>query len=98
MTNVGDEVSVKKRKTKTKLRQERNEEELRQLLSHRMGRNFIWNVLSQCGVYRSSFNGDHTSTIFNEGKRSIGLWIMEQIMAADDSAYLRMQREAKDDI
>lgn len=42
------------------------------------GRRFIKRLLSECSVYQSTFTGDALSSAHREGKRSVGLWALEQ--------------------
>lgn len=87
--NAGDEASVAERKTKAQLKQEKINEELRQICQDRKARDFIWRLLEKCGVYHESFTGNST-TFFNEGKRSIGLKIIADLMRADPRIYAQM--------
>ena len=41
------------------------------ILSDRQGRLVVWDILEQCGVYRSTFTGNAHGT-FLEGQRQIG--------------------------
>lgn len=67
------------------------------LLSHRFGRDFIWRLLEECRVYQSSYQGNMDETLFNEGKRNIGLWLVSEILASNPNAYAQMRLEAEDD-
>ncbi len=90
--DTGDVKDVKKKKTKAQLRRLREQEGLKALLSKTGGRNFVWRLLTECGVYHTSFTGDN-ETFFNEGKRQIGLWVLEEIFQSDKKAYALMQEE-----
>jgi hypothetical protein len=93
--DAGNEADVKKRKTKAQLKREREIEEVKQVLSTVSGRATIWRILDWCGVYRTSFTGN-SETFFNEGKRNIGLKLIEEIFASDKNAFYLMSREATD--
>lgn len=59
------------------------------------GRRFVWRVLAKAGVHRQSFvPGAHDSTSFNEGQRSLGLWLYADLEANCPALYLTMQQEA----
>lgn len=59
------------------------------------GRKFLWTMLSQAGVYGTTFRGESThATAFEEGKRAMGLWLLEEIFTADANAYTLMRSEA----
>ena len=95
LTDAGDIKDVQKKKTKTQLRRMRENAWLKDILSKEGGRDFIWRLLIQCGVFQTSFTGDAPHTFFNEGKRQIGLWALTEIDEADKSAISLMQEESK---
>lgn len=65
-----------------------------EVLSSRMGRLVVWDILEQCGVYRSTFTGNAHGT-FLEGQRQIGLWMLaERIGAHGPRTFPEMQMEA----
>lgn len=64
------------------------------VLSDRQGRLVVWDILEQCGVYRSTFTGNAHGT-FLEGQRQIGLWMLaERIAAHSPRTFPQMQLEA----
>lgn len=56
------------------------------------GRRVLNHLLGLCGIYSNSFTGNST-TFFNEGKRDIGLRILERIMEADKRIYIEALKE-----
>ena len=66
---------------------------LEHVLEHPLGREFIWGLLGECGLFRTSW---HPSALihFNEGRRDVGLKVMNEITTRCPDAYLLMQREA----
>lgn len=94
--DAGDEVKVRKRKTKAQLEEERCQEELRQILSTPGGRYWIWRLLSECGVFRTmSEETPHKMAVFS-GLRDAGLWTLAEVFAADKNAFQKMQLEANE--
>lgn len=94
--DVGDQVSVKAKKTRAKLNQEQEREELRKVLENAGARWFIWRLLAQCGVFRTLSAADpHTMAILS-GKRDAGLWVLEQLFDADPKVFQMMQSEARE--
>jgi len=92
--DVGDVKQVSKKKQKRKHRRDQELEDLRRVLDMAGGRNFIWRLLSECGIYHSSFAGEYPLTMANnEGKRQIGLWTLEEIFDASPHTYALMQKE-----
>ena len=66
------------------------------ILSDRQGRLVVWDILEQCGVYRSTFTGNAHGT-FLEGQRQIGLWMLaERIAAHSARTFPQMQLESAD--
>jgi len=63
-------------------------------LSTKEGRRFVWRLLCDCGVFRSSFTGN-SETFFNEGRRSVGLKMLGEIDAHAPEAYALMSAEAR---
>ena len=91
--DAGDEGQVKKKKTKAQIRREQDKEDLKEILLSPGGRRFLWKILSECRIYDISFTGD-VWTAFNEGKRQIGLRLIEDIFDASPNAYTEMRLEA----
>ncbi len=92
--DAGDEGQVEKRKTKFQIKKEQDKEDLKRILDSAGGRRFLWKILSECRIYDISFTGDEW-TAFNEGKRQIGLRLIEDIFNADSKAYLEMHLEGR---
>lgn len=92
--DAGDESQVKKRKSVSELQRLSELEALKDLLKTYSGRSFMWRLLTECGVYTSSFTGQDSFTFFNEGKRHIGLWALEELFEADSNVYTVMRNEA----
>lgn len=88
-----EEVVVKKRLTKFQLRQEKEKEELRQVLSTRNGRNVIWRILGKCEVFSSGMGIDPHHMAYTCGRREVGLNIFDMINQADRGAYALMVNE-----
>ena len=91
--DTGDQKQVKKRKTKAQIKRQQEQEWLKYILSTVGGRDFLWRLLTECGIYHASFTGEAPTTFFNEGKRHIGLWSLDEIFKADLGAYALMMKE-----
>lgn len=87
--NASNEDQINSAKTKVKLGRDRELDDLRFILSTDQGRRFVWRVLSRCGVFKISFTGS-SQTFFNEGERSIGLYLLNEVMDADPDSYVKM--------
>lgn len=81
---------------KDKLRKEREDDDLKQVMSTECGRRFIWKTLSASGVFGVSFTSDPYITAFNEGRRNKGLELFNDVMSVCPDLYLVMAEEAKE--
>lgn len=63
---------------------------VREVMSTRAGKHFIWEVLAYCGIYTdNSAVGD----LGIEGKRSVGLEIINMMNDADPKIYPKLMLE-----
>lgn len=51
---------------------------LEYVMGSALGRHFVWEVLEDAGIYRTSFTGNST-TFFNEGMRNMGLKVLARV-------------------
>lgn len=92
--DASDPVQVAEAKTAEGRREKRLKQTLVGILSVKDGREWVWELLSNTGMYQQSFvRGEPESTAFNEGKRSIGNLILAAIVAADPQAFVTMMKE-----
>lgn len=92
--NAGDVKQVEQYQRSAKLRREEEVEHLRTVLATVSGRAVLWHLLSECGVYRTSYHNNPLEMAFREGKRALGLSLLTDIQQAVPSAYMQMQQEA----
>lgn len=76
-----------------KKKYEREISDLQKVLRLPEGRRFIYKVLCECGVFKTSFSQNSMTTAFNEGKRDIGLSVIAQLDTADPGIYSQMLKE-----
>lgn len=95
---TSDPAAIKVKREKELRGREKFMDALKSLLSSSQGRCFVWDILSRSGVYTQSAEASGSWTYFNEGKRSIGLQLLSEIMEADDEKYLVMIRENKEGV
>ena len=91
--DAGDPAMVNKKKSSNQLKAEGDDHYLHTVLSTYEGRAFIWRTLGLCQVFGSSWTGDER-TYFYEGKRSVGLELIELIDKSDIYMIARMRDEA----
>jgi hypothetical protein len=74
---------------------EKQLKDLRLVLSKPEGRRLLWRLMGEGRVFHISYPATSSSndTIFNEGKRSIGLLVLTEVMAANPAAFTQMQNE-----
>lgn len=65
-----------------------------QALEHPPTRRMLLRLIETGGFTRSSFNGDAIQTVFNEGRRSLALDIVNEIEGVSPGEFARMQAEA----
>lgn len=96
MVDVGDPAVVEAQRNKEELLAFARDEAFRALLRTYGGRAWAWDMLAEARIYRDDvFQGAETEmTSFNLGKRSMGLRLLAQVMAAAPDQFLVMQREA----
>jgi len=61
----------------------------RELLKTKAGKDFIWYILSIANLYGDNFTGN-SQTFYLEGKRSIGLEVLQLLEDVDKTAYARL--------
>lgn len=71
--------------------------ELRRLLGSELGRTFVMRMIERAGVFRLSFDVDHTEkthlAAFNEGRRNEGLRLFSEIIESCPELWTTMLRE-----
>lgn len=81
-----------KQKKKDTRRRDKELADIKKIVSTAEGRRFFWRLLSETGMYRTSFTGN-SSTFMLEGRRQIGLFLLNELMFADNKAFAQLQQE-----
>jgi hypothetical protein len=92
--NTDDTNQIASRKKRFKLNQERELDELRELLKTSGGRWFLRRLLERCGLFKTTSGYDPYKMAIASGERDVGLWIIKEINEANPDAYLSLVREA----
>ncbi len=79
------------------LRRENELNDLRLICETERGRRFIWRLIEQAGVWRTTYTGEALSAAFAEGKRNTGLKVFSDVMEACPDQYLAMAKEASEE-
>ena len=67
--------------------------DIRRIIKSPDGRRFIWWILSQCHIFKISFNLNTKLEDFQEGERNIGLEVLNRLNEADIGAFAQLQNE-----
>lgn len=74
------------KKTDSEREQEIFIAQVRDVLRTKAGKRFVWDILSHCGLNSNSFTGN-SHTFYNEGRRGVGLYVLDLLEQADPSIY-----------
>lgn len=72
------------------------ERRLKEIMSTRDGRAWMWDHLSACGVFRSSYVSNSLDMSYNEGMRNVGLRLLADLHDHTFEAYQKMEAEARE--
>lgn len=92
--DAGDEQAVRQKKARASQLEVRRVNGLRAIVANEDARLWLWDLLSKCGLFRSSFTGN-SETFFKEGARNVGLTIQADIMRHVPESYLTMMKEGE---
>jgi len=73
-------------------RLERERTELRELLSTKGGRRFIWRIFEEGYLFVTTFT-KNSQTFFNEGKRDLALSKFNEVLDVDPFIFAKMVKE-----
>jgi hypothetical protein len=71
-------------------------DDIKSVAGTRSGRRFLWRLLAMANVFSESFNPDPYTTAYNEGRRIVGLTVLNDLMEAAPEKFISMQRGAKE--
>ena len=83
------------KKSADRIERQNEESDIKWLMSSKRGRRFIWRLLEQAGVFRSSFNTNAMAMSFGEGNRNYGLQLLNSIHTLCPELYPTMIKEQK---
>lgn len=77
------------------VREQRCRADLRAVLDTAEGRRFVWRVLERGAAFRASYDPDNPLRMaFAEGRRSIGLWLLAELQAAEPVSFPALMAES----
>ncbi len=94
--NAADRKSIRRLEKAAKLADAQRQQVITGLMSTTFGREWMWDVLSRCHCFSTTFNGDALASAFAEGQRAIGLSLLADIMLACPDQYITAMRESND--
>jgi len=57
------------------------------------GRRFVWAMLDKFGIFAHNFDESHAAMSYHEGRRSVGLYLMDYIQKTCPHLYHTMAQE-----
>ena len=92
--NAADRKDIRRREKESRIAERARAEVVANLMSTTQGREWLWDILSNCQIFSSTFTGDPLTTAFNEGKRAMGLSLLATVLTTCPDQYITAQREA----
>lgn len=71
--------------------------DLKWLMSSKRGRRIMWRLLEMSGPFHLSFDRNAMQMAFNDGKRSVGNRLFNEVMSLCPEMYPVMAKEQKND-
>lgn len=93
--NAGDSEQVRKAEGKVKANRASELRDIAYVINDPAGRRFLWRVLESCRIYETP-SGDTNDVMTMIGIQSVGKFLLSEIIATNDEAYILMMREAKE--
>lgn len=84
------------RKVQSEAKVQQEVEDIKWLMSERIGRRIMFGLLDQARVYQGSFTGD-SQTFFFEGKRAVGLAYLAIVNSNCPEEFVKMLKEHAED-
>lgn len=92
--HLSSEEQQKRLREREALERRRYETDLKAVMGTPTGRRFVWRVIQGfCGSFGKSFNGNTETTIYREGRRAVGVELMEEIQRLAPHLWVEMEQE-----
>ena len=91
---LGNEAKALEDQAQADARRARERDDFRWLMGHAQGRRIVWRYLASCGVFHSSFSTEALVMAKKEGRREVGLQLLDDVMTHTPLAYPKMMEEA----
>jgi hypothetical protein len=90
--NAADEQRVEEAAKRERRVRERELNDIRAILSTKEGRRFAWRLMGHCKVFQSVWESS-ARIHYSSGQQDVGHFVMAEIVAADQNAFLQMMKE-----
>jgi len=91
--SLDEEASARRREMQA-LHRQQLDADIRAVMETQAGRRVVWWLLDGvAGLHGPSFAGEATATAYNEGRRSVGIDVMQAVQRLTKPAYLLMVEE-----
>lgn len=94
--NAADRKSVREAEKAARLADRQRREVITSIMSTPAGRAWLWDTLSTCHIFVTTFIPDSNASAFQEGRRSVGLSLLADIMASCPDYYIQAMRESNE--
>ena len=91
--NAANRKDVRRLEKAARLSEHGRAETVGWLMGTMAGREWIYNWLSECHVFVSSFSLNAQEAAFREGERNVGLRLLNDVMQTAPDEYVLMMRE-----
>lgn len=92
--DASDRKSIRRAEKAASIADRTRGEVLVQIMSTTAGREWVWHRLAQGNVFQSTYNDQPQRMAFEEGKRSAGLSLLDDIMQWCPEQFIEAMREA----
>jgi hypothetical protein len=97
MDNAADRKSVRRKEKDSRIADRQRGEMILSIMSTMPGRAWLWDRLSETSIFHTTHvTGDALASAFQEGRRSVGLSLLADIMAYCPDQYIQAMREANE--
>jgi hypothetical protein len=94
--NAADRKSVRQQEKAARLADRQRQEVITSIMSTAPGRAWLWDTLASCHIFVTTFIPDSNASAFQEGRRSVGLALLADIMQACPDYYIQAMRESNE--
>lgn len=95
MPNAADRKSIRAQEKTARIADMQRRDVIVSLMSTAPGRQWLWNLLASTRMFHTTHTpGDPLASAFSEGRRSVGLDLLADIMAYTPDLYIQAMRES----